>query len=453
MNASDILILTFTQSLLWLQDLTDQLESAFPGQVGDLSLLPLLGIGNPRQSLQILLKGGRPRVILVALDAQSLKQQLGYIKVFLELSRSTPVIFLTSEIRTIRMLNQLGQNTSVRLSTEQPKLEVVVTRVRRILGAKEDATEIHSLVGTSEPFKRILNDLPSIARSNETVLISGETGTGKEVVARAIHYLGPRKYHPFVPVHCGALPDELFENELFGHAPGAYTGASGRQTGLVEEARGGTLFLDEAGTLSASAQVKLLRLMQDKEIRPLGSGKSVKVDLRIITASNVDLSEAVRHGTFREDLLYRMNVVAIHLPPLRARRADIPLLAHHFLARSAMDAGKEISGFQPEVLTRLMSYDWPGNIRELEHLVKRGVVFAKEGLITLPDLRLPEMQLCGTSGSFRQAKRKLLGEFEKSFVEEALRSAQGNISHAATLAGINRRSFWELMRKYEVEAH
>src|SRR5689334_14133806 len=233
------------------------------------------------------------------------------------------------------------------------------------------------LIGESSALLNQLKKLPKIARCDANVLISGETGTGKELYARAIHYGSARAGRPFMPVNCGAIPAELVENELFGHERGAFTSAVTLQTGLVEAANGGTLFLDEVDCLPPFAQVKLLRFLQEKEYRPLGSTRIRRADVRIVAASNLNLEEAVANGKVRQDLYYRLNIISLILPPLRERREDIPLLARHFLDHYASELDKEVSEFSPEALQLLMVHHWPGNVRQLEHVIELAVVLCE----------------------------------------------------------------------------
>lgn len=302
------------------------------------------------------------------------------------------------------------------------------------------------LVGENESFLRIIEKIPRAARSDLTVLIAGETGTGKEIVARAVHYQSPRHAKPFVPVNCGALPDHLVENELFGHAQGAYTDASSPAQGLLAEAEGGTLFLDEVDTLSASAQVKLLRFLQDREYRPLGASRSRTADVRIIAATSANLLKLVKAKQFRSDLYYRLHVIPLHLPSLSERLEDIPLLAKHFL----MQHGNASLRFAQGCLHKLAAYDWPGNIRELESVIQRGIVMTSSPNLQPKDIELPTPnQNNGPKDeAFRQAKTRAIEQFERSYLIEMLSTHKGNVTRAAKSAGKERRSFQRLLRKY-----
>jgi transcriptional regulator with PAS, ATPase and Fis domain len=310
---------------------------------------------------------------------------------------------------------------------------------------------LEQLIGESSMFLNEIKKIPLAAVCDESVLIWGETGTGKELCARAVHYLSGRAEKPFVPVNCGAIPLELVENELFGHARGAFTGAFSSQTGLLREAEGGTLFLDEIDWLPHLAQVKLLRFLQEKEYRPLGSTKSCSADVRVIAASNMDFEDAVVAGKLRQDLYYRLNVLTMMLPPLRARREDIRLLARHFLRKYLLEfqtPAKEISDSAMQLLTL---HDWPGNVRELEHVIKRAVILSERQSIECEDLNLTRRE-APQPETFQQAKASVVNQFERSYIQNLLQTYHGNITRAADAAHKNRRAFWQLIRKHNINA-
>lgn len=306
------------------------------------------------------------------------------------------------------------------------------------------------LIGKASGFLAEVEKIPLIAQCDSRTLIIGETGTGKELCARAIHYLSPRNGKPFVPVNCGAIPIELVENELFGHERGAFTGAHAASKGVVEEAEGGTLFLDEIDCLSLMAQVKLLRFLQDKEYRRLGSAKIRHADVRVIVASNAALEEAMHQGRIRQDLYYRLNVVSLALPPLRDRHGDLPLLAQHFLEKYAADLRKEVTAISPGAMRKLALHDWPGNVRELEHTMERAVMFSQTAVLTEAAVALPAPNATRVE-SFRQTKAKFVEQFEREYIQHLLLACNGNISRAAQTARKNRRAFWELIRKYRID--
>ncbi|RVU46208.1 sigma-54 interaction domain-containing protein [Rubrivivax rivuli] len=328
------------------------------------------------------------------------------------------------------------------------------------------APALPGFVGQHPAFLAQVSKLPRYAACPAGVLIQGETGTGKEVFAQAIHYLSPRAPRPWVAVNCGAIPVDLLESELFGHVRGAYTSAQTSRHGLVAEAEGGTLFLDDIDCLPLPAQAKLLRFLQEHEYRAVGSNTVRHADVRVVAASNRPLREMAQQGAFREDLYYRLNVLALSLPPLRERAADIPLLATHFLQRYG-GAGHTLSaGAQ----ARLMAHRWPGNVRELAHVVERAALLARSDCLRSDDIEIDgeeagtapfeaEGQDTAAMGqapaaglSLRDAKARLVQDFERRYIEELLSRHAGNVTHAAVEAGKNRRAFFELMRRYRIES-
>ena len=335
-------------------------------------------------------------------------------------------------------------------------------RIRRLLrgmprqldsSARRKPGNLDLLIGESEPFLRAIRKVGLLAQSKAPVVISGETGSGKELIARAIHYRSPREAKPFIPVNCGALPDDLFENELFGHLRGAYTNASSTEKGLIAEAEGGTLFLDEVDALSPAAQIKLLRFLQSGEYRPLGSSRSVVADVRVIAACNTDLLARVKLRLFREDLLYRLNVLSLWLPALRDRGTDVLELATHFLSVYAKEQKRSEVRLSESALNKLLSYSWPGNVRELESVIQRALVLHPAEVLNSEDIELPTEGDSSTSSAelFRERKSSAIGQFEKSFVAKLLAAHRGNISQAAKAAGKDRRSFQRLVSKHGLD--
>jgi two-component system response regulator GlrR len=310
--------------------------------------------------------------------------------------------------------------------------------------------QVSELVGENQKFLKEIEKIPSIAKCEASVLISGETGTGKELCARAIHYLSARSRQAFIPINCGAIPADLVENELFGHESGAYTGAKTSRPGLIQEAQGGTLFLDEIDCLPLIAQVKLLRFLQEKEFRSLGSTKICKANVRIIAATNSDCEEAVLSGKLRRDLFYRLNVIPLNLPSLRERGEDVLLLARHFLVKHGAELNKQITGFSPNALRKLYFYEWPGNVRELEHIIMRAVVLSDNKIISADDITLLDHKDPWLSESFQEAKHRVVEDFESAYIRSLLLRCSGNISEAARMARKNRRAFWELIRKHHI---
>lgn len=310
---------------------------------------------------------------------------------------------------------------------------------------------LNQIIGTSRTTMELREKIRRISSCDVTVLISGESGTGKELVARAIHYLSHRAGKPFIPVHCGALPENLFENELFGHVEGAFTGARIKQTGLVKEADGGTLFLDEIGTVSSFIQTKFLRLLQDKEYKPLGSSKLQKADIRITAATNVDLLSLVKEGKFREDLFYRLNIVSVHLPPLRERVEDIPILMECFLKKYSQKYNKPLINIFTDRMHEFLTYRWPGNVRELENTIQKLIVMSNDLDINAQNLPAsisinndPEFEC------FNSAKKRTIEAFEKSYLFKLLRENKGDMIIAAKKAGKSRTALWNLLKKHNL---
>lgn len=306
------------------------------------------------------------------------------------------------------------------------------------------------LVGESPLFLEEIRKLRLLARCDITVMIGGETGTGKELIARAIHYLSPRSNRSFVPVDCGAIPPELTENELFGHERGAYTGAVVKSPGLISAADQGTVFLDEVDALTLPVQAKLLRFLQEMEYRPLGSTETKKADVRVICATNSDLLQRVRNNEFRSDLYYRLNNVQLRLPNLSQRREDILILAKHFIEKYAAKFCLPTRQLTREAMQKLVMYEWPGNIRELENVIGAAVALSSGPLICSADLQIVEAQV-HLPTSFREAKARIVTQFEREYIERLLGSCDGNVSEAARAAGKNRRAFWELIRKHSID--
>jgi DNA-binding NtrC family response regulator len=317
---------------------------------------------------------------------------------------------------------------------------------------------LENVVGESPAMKEIFEIVQQVAPSRATVLLTGESGTGKELIARAIHQLSPRARQPLVIVHCAALAPTLLESELFGHEKGAFTGAHERRIGRFEQAQGGTLFLDEIGEIDATLQVKLLRFLGERTFERVGSNKTLTADLRLVAATNKNLEELVKTGGFREDLFFRLRVVEIHLPPLRARPVDIPLLAHRFLREFAQENGKPVNEFTPDALERLMHYAWPGNVRELRTAIEHAVVLCRGEKITARDL---PRQLCagergGPAGRTGEAplfarNDLTVKEAEKQLIIHALKETNGNRTLAAKRVGMSRRTFHRKLHTYHLE--
>jgi two-component system response regulator GlrR len=334
-----------------------------------------------------------------------------------------------------RKIEKFRENS--KLTRERKRLKSTVQEQQ---GAKK-------IVCNSKKMKKVLQKVARAAETDSVVLVNGESGTGKELVAKNLHLAGARKSGPFVALNCAAIPETLLESELFGYVKGAFTGADGRKKGLLVQAQGGTLFLDEIAELTLSMQAKLLRVLEEKTVCPLGSNKPVKFDARIITATNKNLKEEIEKGNFRQDLFYRIHVIVIDLPPLRERKEDLPVLADLFLLSYSSQMHKEIAGFSPEASQKLLHYDWPGNVRELKNAIESAVVLTDKNLIT-EDLILPAKKIKNTGIlSLKVAKK----DFEKNYLIELIEHTKGNVSQAAKLAGKYRADLYELLKKYQLD--
>jgi transcriptional regulator with GAF, ATPase, and Fis domain len=358
-------------------------------------------------------------------------------------------------LQSSEQIQSLNEQLGRKVRDRDSELAVVRAELERERGRYDYG----SIVGASDEMKRVFSELDRIIPTELSVLIHGESGTGKELIARAIHYNGPRKDKPFVVENCAALPDALLESELFGHVRGAFTGADRAKKGLLEQASGGTLFLDEIGDMSPEMQKKLLRVLQEGEVRPLGSNQVIQVDVRLLAASHANLEELVKEGRFREDLFYRVNVLAMRLPPLRGRREDIPLLASALLARAAREANRPVPHLGHDVQAALSAYDWPGNVRELENEMRRVLLLADEAvriehltpaLLARGDAAgaPPKPVLPLVVGDLRSA----VETFERTAIDEALRRASGNKSRAAKELGISRFALQRKLEKYGLGA-
>ncbi|GAB4340590.1 MAG: sigma-54 dependent transcriptional regulator [Candidatus Abyssubacteria bacterium] len=394
---------------------------------------------------------------------------LGKIK---ERTPQLPVIIMTAygEVKTAVKAMKLGAENYVTKPLDMEELRILALRaiekgslIKENLQLRTELDsrfDISNFIGRSEKMQRVFGIIEQVAPTNTTVLVTGESGTGKELVARAIHAKSPRHHKPFVVVNCAALSEHLLESELFGHVKGAFTGAHSDRQGRFELADGGTLFLDELALMSVSLQGKLLRVLQEKEFEPVGGTQTVKVDVRIIGATNKNLERLLEEKTFREDLYYRLNVVEIHMPPLRERKDDIPMLADHCIARFNRELGKNIKAVSEEALRLLMEYDWPGNVRELENLLERAMVLGDSEILgienfpaqivrllhepttpldALSNLKLPERGL---------SLIETIEEIEKSFIRDALERTGGNKTKAAELLGVTRKIMRYKSEKY-----
>lgn len=420
------------------------------------------GDGKPQPSAGALthtIADSRIDLVVFVLSPCNLKLVKGLVQSVREQYSVLPIMFIAEKFKPDEMFALLNFGATDFITPPLDKMKVLPRLWRLLEHTREQGTlnyrlkqklGMKQLIGESVPFLDEINKIPTVAKCDATVLITGETGTGKDMCARAIHYLSPRAGRPFIPFNCGAVPTELMENELFGHVQGAYTGAASTQPGLISAAGSGTLFLDDIDCLSATSQAMLLRFLQEKEYRQLGSTKTFQADVRVIAATNADLEAAVAEGKLRQDLYYRLNVIPIMMPALRDRREDIPLLARHFLARFAPELDKSGTDFDADAMTMLMLYDWPGNVRELEHVVQRALIFCDRGQIEEKDITLPTPQPAAGVASFKEAKTSAVNTFERNYIEALLLACKGNITRAARAAQKNRRAFWQLIQKHQI---
>ncbi|SPF35651.1 putative DNA-binding response regulator in two-component system [Syntrophobacter sp. SbD1] len=403
-------------------------ESIFSAAVLDLKLGDTDGIDLMEQLLKI-----QPYLPVIILTAY------GTIERAVEATKKGAYDFLTKPFEAKDLLYRLEK------ALEVGRLKVEVDRLQHMV---KQRYRFDNIIASSSKMQHILNQVAQVASTDSTVCLYGESGTGKELMAKAIHVSSPRAKGPFIAINCGAIPEGLLESELFGHMKGAFTSAEGTKKGLFQMADGGTLFMDEVAELSPALQVKLLRVFQDREFYPVGGTKSVRIDFRLVTATNRDLWKAIQEGKFREDLYYRIHVIPINLPPLRERIEDVPLLAAHFLQHFNREMNKSIQGFSPEVMQMLMLHSWPGNVRELANVVERAVA-----LSTQAEIR-PESLFLGGVETPVQKKLMLLDEareeHDRAYLTQVLTETCGNVSRAAVLAGRYRAEFYKMMHKYGI---
>jgi len=407
-----------------------------------------------------------PAAIILVADAASAARATSALHSVHAAWPAAAVVLLSDGVRdaALTRLVEAGVDEFAGLACDDAEL---VLRLRRALGLLVRPVEAAPasdpdlpdslrgrLIGRAPAFLRMVRRVPQVAGSDATVLLLGETGTGKEVCAQAIHYTSPRASGPWIAINCAAIPAELVETELFGHVRGAYTHALDARHGLVHEAEGGTLFLDEIDSMPLPAQAKLLRFLQDKQYRVVGASATRTADVRVIAASNRDLRATAATRGFRQDLFFRLNILSLTLPPLRERGADIALLAQHFFAEINAEAGRRLASITPAALALLQSHDWPGNVRELRHVLQRAVLLA-----TGPVLQASDIELDGADApaaddapvSFREAKASAVEAFERRYLDMLMLQNAGNISRAARVAQKNRRAFFELLRRHDID--
>jgi DNA-binding NtrC family response regulator len=378
------------------------------------------------------IKGIRPEVMVILMTAY------GSIETAVEAMKIGANDYITKPIDLNELLIHISK-------VQKESLLLKENRLLRMEVRKK--FEYHNIIGKSKKMQEIFSLIEKVALGTSTVTIYGGSGTGKELVAKAIHYNSPRSDRPFIPFNCGAIPETLVESELFGHTQGAFTGAVQAKKGLFEEASGGTLFLDEISTILPSVQVKLLRVLQEKEVMRVGSTERTKIDVRMIAATNENLEENVKKGKFREDLFYRLHVFPIFLPDLKDRKEDIPLLAYHFLELYSKEAKKEIRGISKEAIKLLLEYHWPGNVRELENTIERAVIMTDQDYLLPNDF--PKDLMEGISEMIRRGvkDRKSLDDIKSEYIKEILKEVGGNKRTAAEILRVNPRTLYRFEKK------
>jgi DNA-binding NtrC family response regulator len=370
----------------------------------------------------------------------------GTVDTAVEAMRQGAADFITKPFSMMQLILRLNAVCSFQLLKEQNI---------RLQEQLEQRYSFGNIIGKSKRMREVFELIKVVADSDASVLVQGESGTGKELVASAIHYNSPRRTRPYIRVSCASLPESLIESELFGYEKGAFTGASERRVGRFEAAGGGTLFLDEIGELPATFQVKLLRVLQERQIERLGSNRAIDVDVRIVSASLRPLEEDIKAGRFREDLYFRVNTVTINLPPLRERREDIPILAQAFLDELAHERGKSMVGFTDEVLEVLDAYSWPGNVRELRNVVERAVLFCTGPRVTLDELpgtlRGREDEAASAGPRHLLTLHDAVEEAEIEAIRHALAATRGRRTAAADILGVSRKTLWEKVKQYDID--
>ena len=403
------------------------------GQAFDLSLVDLQLINQDGISLMEDLHLIIPEMPVIILTAY------GSIESAVEAMKRGAYSYLTKPFDARDLLLQIEKALEKRRLTSE---------IKRLKGLIEERYDFSNIVAKSQKMQEVLGMVSRIAKTDSTVYIHGESGTGKELIAKAIHLASEREDKPFIAINCAALPESLMESELFGHEKGAFTGAIRSTKGLFTQAHEGTIFLDEIGDVPLSIQAKLLRALQERQFYPIGSEKSVEVDVRVIVATQKDLEDQVKQGLFREDLFYRIHVIPIHLPPLRERKEDIPPLVEHFLKKFSQLMKKEMKGLTPMAVQRLMLHEWPGNVRELENIIEYAVAMTRQDVIT-EDFIL-QARVSESEEALRPLK-EARNDWEKKYLVHLLQLAEGNVTRAAKLAGRYRADFYDLLKKHSLK--
>ncbi|MGH7770621.1 MAG: sigma-54-dependent transcriptional regulator [Candidatus Binatia bacterium] len=419
---------------------------AVKGEVFDLSIVDLKLTARDGLSLMEELHSINPEMPVIILTAH------GTIESAVEAMKRGAYSYLTKPFDPRELLLQIERALEKRRLTSE---------IQRLKGLLEERYDFANIVAKSEKMQRMLEVVSRIAKTESTVYLHGESGTGKEVIAKAIHLASDRKDKSFVAINCAALPETLLESELFGHEKGSFTGAVRSTRGLFTQANEGTIFLDEIGDMSLSIQAKLLRALEERQFYPIGSEKSVQVDVRVIVATKKDLEDEVKKGLFREDLFYRIHVIPILLPPLRERKEDIPYLVDHFLKRISQQMKKDVKGLTPQAIQKLMLHDWPGNVRELENTLEYAVAMTKQDVVTedlILQTKVPAdivtqdftLETKVTSQEPLKSLKEAKDEFEKRYLVHLLELCKGNVSKAAKLSGKYRADFYQLLKKHDL---
>ena len=391
-------------------------------------------------------------------DSEGVSEGLEALEQFLSMNDLLKVVVVTGNQDRENALRaiQSGAYDFMEKPVDLEVLKVILNRAcylnqmemeNRLLLEREGVGEGHEIIGTSPTMEKVFDTIRRVANSDVSVLVVGESGTGKELVARGIHRQSSRNDGPFVAINCGAIPETLLESELFGHEKGAFTGAHMQRCGRVELAQGGTLFLDEIGELSTGLQVKLLRVLQERCVERVGGRVAIPVDARIIAATNLDLQQAMKEGSFREDLYYRLNTVTISVPPLRERGADILMIAKSLLQQYAVEAKRKITGFSKEAVVAIERYGWPGNVRELENRVRRAVTLSDHTRLTPEDLDLEQPSEFSAGVTLKEAREAI----EKNLIEQTLQKTSGNITKASIILGVSRPTLHDLISRHKIK--
>lgn len=456
-----ILLLNYINSDELIKDLRGILSSS-EGNKFDISYQfvdPGTDLNNKKPYIQNIILNNNPSCIYIVFDSETCLKVKDLVLLLRESFFELPIFLVMDDCDPDHLLELLKAGADEFITTPLNRNDVLFRLLKLLNTEREDNFKsdikrklgLKQIIGKNPKFISEIDKIDIVSKTDSTVLINGETGTGKELFARAIHFLSDRSKKPFIPLNCGAIPVDLFENELFGHERGAYTSADSKQNGVVNEVEGGTLFLDEIDSLHLVSQVKLLRFLQDNEYKMVGSSKIKKADIRIIAATNVNLIDKINEGEFRQDLYYRLNIMSIYIPSLRERIDDIPLLVSHIFEKYKHKFNKTLSAIKPGALNKLMLHSWPGNIRELENVMERAVMMTSGDIIEVDDIKFSSQNYIDNGEPFKEAKQRLINQFEINYINALLRTYKGNISQAAKAAGKDRRAFWQLIRKHQIQ--